>query len=333
MACTPPSNASIPRRADATLVAFESFTYSTPPLRATSSRRCGTPAKSRSAARHGLGGHARGESGGGRAHCVLQVVRSAQADVGGRQRQLLRIAERHAPRASRQVKAGRRDRHLVGRLAPEHAELGLAVGREGAVTVEVVLLEVQQQRRRRGRTPACPRPGSSRPRRSRSRRAPPPPRAPTAACPRCRPPPPASPAARQIAPSSSTVVVLPFVPVTATKRLGSSRHASSSSPSTGTPALARRRDHAAPPAARPGSSPPPRALEQAHAVALELRLEVVRHLGPPGVQRRAPRRARAASRPRRRAPSARAPPPGTGPLGGSGGPRLIGTLRSTAGTA
>ncbi len=44
-----------------------------------------------------------------------------------------------------------------------------------------------------------------------------------------------SPAARQIAPSSSTVVVLPLVPVTATKRLGSSRQASSSSPTTGTP--------------------------------------------------------------------------------------------------
>ncbi len=44
-------------------------------------------------------------------------------------------------------------------------------------------------------------------------------------------------ASRQIAPSSSTVVVLPLVPVTATKRLGSSRHASSSSPITGRPCL------------------------------------------------------------------------------------------------
>ena len=44
-----------------------------------------------------------------------------------------------------------------------------------------------------------------------------------------------SPAARQIAPSSSTVVVLPLVPVTATKRLGSRRQASSSSPTTGRP--------------------------------------------------------------------------------------------------
>ena len=42
-------------------------------------------------------------------------------------------------------------------------------------------------------------------------------------------------AARQIAPSSSVVVVLPLVPVTATKGLGSRRQASSSSPSTGSP--------------------------------------------------------------------------------------------------
>ena len=41
-----------------------------------------------------------------------------------------------------------------------------------------------------------------------------------------------SPASRQIAPSSSVVVVFPFVPVTATNRFGSSRQASSSSPST-----------------------------------------------------------------------------------------------------
>ncbi len=39
-----------------------------------------------------------------------------------------------------------------------------------------------------------------------------------------------TPAARWMAPSSSTVVVLPLVPVTARKRLGSSRQASSSSP-------------------------------------------------------------------------------------------------------
>src|SRR5205814_2105351 len=47
-----------------------------------------------------------------------------------------------------------------------------------------------------------------------------------------------APAARCIAPRSSTVVVFPFVPVTATNSFGSSRHASSSSPVTG---MSRRR--------------------------------------------------------------------------------------------
>ena len=44
-----------------------------------------------------------------------------------------------------------------------------------------------------------------------------------------------SPALRQTWPSSSATVVLPFVPVTAQKRFGSSRQASSSSPITGRP--------------------------------------------------------------------------------------------------
>ena len=43
------------------------------------------------------------------------------------------------------------------------------------------------------------------------------------------------PASRWMCPISSTVVVLPFVPVTATNSFGSIRHASSSSPSTGRP--------------------------------------------------------------------------------------------------
>ena len=49
MAWTPPSKDSIPRAAAETLVAFESFTYRTPPTAPTSSSRCGTPAKRRSA--------------------------------------------------------------------------------------------------------------------------------------------------------------------------------------------------------------------------------------------------------------------------------------------
>ena len=49
-----------------------------------------------------------------------------------------------------------------------------------------------------------------------------------------------SPATRHTWPSSSATVVLPLVPVTATKRLGSSRQASSSSPMTGTPRVSAR---------------------------------------------------------------------------------------------
>ncbi len=48
------------------------------------------------------------------------------------------------------------------------------------------------------------------------------------------------PAACQTWPSSSATVVLPLVPVTATKRFGSSRQASSSSPMTGTPSVSAR---------------------------------------------------------------------------------------------
>ena len=47
------------------------------------------------------------------------------------------------------------------------------------------------------------------------------------------------PAARCMAPISSTVVVLPFVPVTAMNSFGTSRQPSSSSPTTSMPALAR----------------------------------------------------------------------------------------------
>ena len=90
-------------------------------------------------------------------------------------------------------------------------------------------------------------------------------------------------AARQIAPSSSAVVVLPFVPVTATKRPGRSRQASSSSPSTGSPRSRAADDHrrlvrhagALHDAANP--------LEQLDAVALQHHLDPGRRLGPAAV--------------------------------------------------
>ena len=61
-----------------------------------------------------------------------------------------------------------------------------------------------------------------------------------------------SPAARWIAPISSTVVVLPLVPVTAMNSWGSSRQASSSSPIS-EPPRERAAATTAPRAARPGS--------------------------------------------------------------------------------
>ena len=48
--------------------------------------------------------------------------------------------------AARHLHPGRHDRHLLRRLVREHAQLRLAVGLEAAVTVEVVLGHVQQQR-------------------------------------------------------------------------------------------------------------------------------------------------------------------------------------------
>ena len=116
----------------------------------------------------------------------------------------------------------------------EDAQLRVAVGLEAAVAVDVIGLEVEQhgdvagelvdvlelERRDLAHDPV---------------RA----MQPTSAACRCSPPPPTSrPAARKIAPSSSVVVDLPFVPVTATKWApvgASSRQPSSSSDQTGTP--------------------------------------------------------------------------------------------------
>ncbi len=112
------------------------------------------------------------------------------------------------------------------------------------------------------------------------------------------------PAARNIAPTSSTVVVLPFVPVTATNGLGSARHANSSSPITSMP---RSRAAATTGASRgtPGDLTSVAALQQLHAVGrrVHLHAEVAEigelgpihadHLLPPGSQHRRRRPARA----------------------------------------
>ena len=104
-------------------------------------------------------------------------------------------------------------RHDLRARALEDAQLRGAVGLERAVPVEVVGLEVEQHRDVAGERRRRPRAGTTRARRRPSRR-----RAPTsAACRRSRRPRRRGPAARKIAPSSSVVVVLPFVPVTPTK--------------------------------------------------------------------------------------------------------------------
>jgi hypothetical protein len=72
--------------------------------------------------------NAHGARGGRRELGVLQVVRAAQAHLLGAQR----------PRR------GRPDRHVVLGLVGEDPQLGLAVGLERPVPVEVVLLEVQE---------------------------------------------------------------------------------------------------------------------------------------------------------------------------------------------
>ena len=133
------------------------------------------------------------------------------------------------------------DREVPGSLAGEHAQLrargtrrrcgggrGGPAWRSGAA-------------RTRARSRPSPRAGSSTPRRRRSRPSSSSPTSDASGVPTLPATATGSPAARQTWPSSSATVVLPFVPVTATKRLGSSRQASSSSPMTGTPRVSARR--------------------------------------------------------------------------------------------
>ena len=162
--------------------------------------------------------------------------------------------KQHAPRAAAEVldaQPGRRDRDVVVALPREHPQLCRQVGLEGAVAVEVVGREVEQHRRLgRERDGVLEledehladdvAPGSSAPTSEASGV----PTLPATAT--------ATPASRWIAPSSSIVVVLPFVPVTAMNSLGSRRQASSSSPITVEPALARRARSPARPAGTPG---------------------------------------------------------------------------------
>ena len=234
MACTPPSNASIPRRADATLVAFESLTYSTPPALPTSSRRCGTPAKPRRAAATASPGTPAtratadapmafsrlcrprrriSEAGSGSSSGSPNVTRRARPGrekPGGATatcsgvwlRNMPSLASRYAsklPWRSRWSSSTFRSRPTSGAKASLSSAWKLETSQTTVVSGSTSPTSADSG------VPTLPATATG------------------------------SRAARQIAPSSSTVVVLPFVPVTATKRFGSSRQASSSSPSTGTP--------------------------------------------------------------------------------------------------
>ena len=311
--CTPPSNASIPRIAAATLVALESFTASTPPGSASSSSRCGTPAKDASAARiasRGTPWRRRpapppARSGG--------CARRAGAPGRGR------TGPPGGPRASPRARASARTASSWPRgSAP------------GAVTVEVVGLDVQQHRALRSElggvlelearsTRRRPCVLAQRPRRARR-----------AACPRCPPPRPASPRrarSRRAAP--------PWWSCRSSRSprrtcSGSRRQASSSSPVTSMPALqgggdhrrlardARALDHAG------------HAVEQLDPVALQVELERGRR--PPGwpSRRRSRRRGRRASA-RPRCPTAPAPPPGRAPVGAAASATLASENRACLG--
>ena len=114
----------------------------------------------------------------------------------------------------------------------EDAQLRVPVGVERAVAVEVVGLQVEQNGDVAGEARARPRAETRT-----ARRRPSPPRAPSVSGVPTFPATATSrPAARKIAPSSSVVVVLPFVPVTPTNfEPGSSRNPSSTSDHTGMP--------------------------------------------------------------------------------------------------
>ena len=120
-------------------------------------------------------------------------------------------------------------------------------------------------------------------------------------------------ASRQIAPSSSVVVVLPFVPVTATKRFGSSRQASSSSPSTGSPRSRAADDHGRLVRHARALHHAGHAVEQLHPVDAEMRLEVAGHVRAAGVG--ADHLAVRREHPRRRDPGAREPDDQVRPVG------------------
>ncbi len=203
--------------------------------------RCGTPVER--AQRVGDRGvvDPRSTSRGGRRGGVLAVVRARDERLGGK---LVVDARSSTRRAAPGTEPNPRGTTAVSSApcALEDAELRVRVRLERAVPVEVVGLEVEQdgdartqrldvlelERRELAHDPAPP----ARPTPTRDVSG--------------RPTLPATstgvPADRKTAPSSSVVVVLPFVPVTPRIGFGRSRAPSSISLHTGTRALARARD-------------------------------------------------------------------------------------------
>ncbi len=129
---------------------------------ATSSRRCSTPAKRPQGRAHGVGLEAARQADRRGRHRVAAVVQPAQADLLDPEQRLVgppqlpgavgelglrAVAEAHAPRAAAEVldpEPERGDRDVVVALVGEDAQLGLRVGLEGAVAVDVVGREVEQ---------------------------------------------------------------------------------------------------------------------------------------------------------------------------------------------
>ena len=312
-------------RAEATLVAFESFTYSTPPRSPTSSSRCGTPAnvaqRPRAPRRPA---RPRASAAAAAAIAFSQVVRAAQADLVHRQRLV-------AP----QLPAGAARRRADPKLRPGGAKPGqrrVAApsgcansaqlrrrGRRSKVPWRSrwSSLEVQQHRALGGERRGVLELEARAPRRRSTAAASTAPTSEASGVPTLPATATGRPASRWIAPSSSVVVVLPLVPVTATNavRAAAARPARARR-SPRSRARSAQRDHRRLLRARRGSSP-----RSAHAV------EQVDAVACPGAPRRPSSSAlrrppeshadhlavrRAASAPRR-GPSAPAPPPGTGP--------------------
>ena len=163
MRCTrAPSKLASATSVEATFVAFESLTNSTSPIRATSSRRCSTPANVRRPARTAAGSIPRASAIAAAAAALARLCAprrriSAWAmqrlavppQLAGAVVQRAAGAERHAPGAPAEVLDGqpdRRDRDVVVALAREDLQLRGEVVLERAVAVEVIGLDVEQDR-------------------------------------------------------------------------------------------------------------------------------------------------------------------------------------------